>query len=57
MSSKGFIEIIQSSNFRLLELIITDLTLIKNDMILERASSEMVITLENSTIYLDITKL
>ncbi|CAD8196278.1 unnamed protein product [Paramecium pentaurelia] len=57
VSSKGFIEIIQSSNFRLLELIITDLKLIKNDMILEKTSAQSSITLENSTIYLDITKL
>ncbi|CAD8196346.1 unnamed protein product [Paramecium pentaurelia] len=57
VSSKGFIEIIQSSNFRFLELKITDLTLIRNDMISEKSSVMKAITLENSTIYLDITSL
>lgn len=39
ISSKCFIEIIQSSNFRSLELKIKDLTLIKNDMILEKGKA------------------
>ncbi|CAD8100715.1 unnamed protein product [Paramecium primaurelia] len=56
-SSKGFMEIIQSNNFRFLEIKITNLTLIKNDMILEMASVINAITFENSTIYLDITSL
>ncbi|CAD8210964.1 unnamed protein product [Paramecium octaurelia] len=57
VGSKGFIEIIQSSNFRLLELQITDITLIKNDMILDKTTAQGAITLENSTIYLDVTEL